>query len=70
MTTKNAFPGMNPFFEQSWHGVHTRLIAYACDALQEQLPGELMASPEEEVVAIGVEPQPVRFLPDISVKQQ
>ena len=43
MTTKNPFPGMNPFFEQRWQDAHTMLIAYMRDALQERLPGDLVA---------------------------
>ncbi|MBI4664416.1 MAG: DUF4058 family protein [Verrucomicrobia bacterium] len=33
MTTRNPFPGMNPFFEQRWRDAHTRLITYLHDAL-------------------------------------
>src|SRR2546426_8076199 len=69
MTTKNPFPGMNPFFEQRWQDAHTRLIAYLCDALQERLPGGLVAGAEEELVAIGAEVEPAKFRPDISVKK-
>jgi hypothetical protein len=69
MTTKNPFPGMNPFFEQRWHDAHTRLIAYTCDALQERLPGDLVAGAEEQFVAIGADVQPTTFRPDVSVKE-
>ena len=43
MTTKNPFPGMNPFFEQPWRDAHTWLITYLHDTLQEQLPADLIA---------------------------
>lgn len=69
MTTKNPFPGMNPFFEQQWQDAHTMLIGYIRDALQERLPDELVARAEEEVVAIGGEADPAKFRPDVSVKQ-
>ena len=69
MTTKNPFPGMNPFFEQEWQDAHTMLSAYMRDALQERLPGDLVSRAEEEVVAIGADIQPATFRPDIVVKQ-
>jgi Protein of unknown function (DUF4058) len=69
VTTKNPFPGMNPFFEQRWHDAHTMLVAYMRDALQERLPGDLVAGAEEQFVAIGADVQPVAFRPDMSVKE-
>ena len=33
MQTSNPFPGMHPYLENHWPGVHTRLIAYVCDAI-------------------------------------
>ena len=49
MQTSNPFPGMNPYFENSWPGVHTRLIAYVCDAIGERLPSDLSSRAEEEI---------------------
>lgn len=69
MTTKNPFPGMNPFFEQRWRDAHTRLIAHICETLQDLLPGDLVAGAEEEMVAIGADAQSERFRPDVNVKQ-
>ena len=69
MTTKNPFPGMNPFIEQRWQDAHTMLIAYIRDALQDRLPGDLVAGAEEQMVAIGVDSPPARFRPDVNVKQ-
>jgi hypothetical protein len=43
MTTKNPFPGMNPFVEQQWRSAHTQLLVYLHDALQECLPSDLIA---------------------------
>lgn len=48
-TSENPFPGMNPFLERSWRDIHTRLIAYSADALQESLPDALLARAEERV---------------------
>ena len=47
---KSPFPGMDPYLEQHWLDVHARLILYACDQLEEQLPGNLIARVEERVV--------------------
>jgi hypothetical protein len=69
MTTKNPFPGMNPFFEQQWRDAHTMLIAYFRDALQEQLPGDLSARAEEEVVTVGVGERPTSYRPDVQVRE-
>ncbi len=69
MTTKNPFPGMNPFFELRWQDAHTALITYMRDALQERLPGDLVAGAEEQVVAIGADELPKPFRPDVQVRQ-
>jgi hypothetical protein len=53
MTTKNPFPGMNPFFEQRWRDAHSSVITYLRDALQERLPPDLIVGAVEEVVTIG-----------------
>jgi len=49
MQISNPFPGMNPYLENHWPGVHTRLIAYVCDAIGEQLPSDLSSRAEEEI---------------------
>lgn len=69
MTTKNPFPGMNPFFELRWQDAHTALITYMRDALQERLPGDLVAGAEEEMVAIGADDSVRGFRPDVQVRQ-
>lgn len=69
MTTKNPFPGINPFFEQQWRGAHTALIMYLRDALQDKLPPDLIASPEEEVVTIGAGKSPATYRPDVQVRE-
>jgi hypothetical protein len=45
----NPFPGMNPWLERFWGDLHTRLISYAADAIQEYLPGDLVARMQERV---------------------
>ena len=69
MTTKNPFPGMNPFFEQRWQDAHTRLIAYICDALQQRLPDDLIAGAKEQLVTVGAAEQPNQILLDVSIKE-
>jgi hypothetical protein len=38
MTTKNPFPGMNPFLERSWPGIRLSLLVYMADSISELLP--------------------------------
>ena len=50
-STRNPFPGMNPFLERSWSDTHTRLIGYISDALASVgLPDGLRARAEEHLV--------------------
>lgn len=49
---KSPFPGMDPYLEQFWLDLHARLILYACDQLEDQLPGNLIARVEERIVFI------------------
>ena len=43
------FPGMDPWLEQHWGDVHTRLVTYCSDHLQGGLPRDLRARVEERV---------------------
>jgi hypothetical protein len=40
---------MDPYLEKHWGDIHHRLVQYACDQLQEQLPDPLRARVEERV---------------------
>lgn len=40
---------MDPYLEQHWRDVHQSLVIYARDAIQGQLPGDLIARVEERV---------------------
>jgi hypothetical protein len=40
---------MDPYLQLHWTGVHTRLMTYAADAIQPQLPDDLVARVEENV---------------------
>lgn len=69
VTTKNPFPGMNPFFERRWRDAHTSLITYLRDALQECLPADLIAGAEEEIVTIGSGQVATTYRPDVQVQE-
>jgi len=57
---------MNPYFEDHWRDVHTRLTIYLADQLQEELPPGLVARAEEKV-AIDEEGKPGALRPDVQV---
>lgn len=62
----NPFPGMNPYLEHParWPSLHQRLITYACEALNEQLPEGYAAEIGERLYVV----EPDRNIyPDIAV---
>jgi hypothetical protein len=63
---KNPFPGMNPYLEDHWQDVHTRLTMYAADQIQEKLPKDLVARAEEQI-AIDEDGQRRALRPDVKV---
>jgi hypothetical protein len=52
---KSPFPGMDPYLEQDWLDVHTRLVTYICDQIQDRLPSDLCARMESRVLVEGEE---------------
>jgi hypothetical protein len=64
----NPFPGMNPFLEQHGRDVHTTLMVYLRDQLQDQLPEGLWATVEEAVTIDNVESSR-RASPDVHVSE-
>jgi hypothetical protein len=40
---------MDPYLERYWRDVHSRLVTYACDQIQERLPADLIARIEERL---------------------
>ena len=46
---KSPFPGMDPYLEAHWRDVHTSMMTYTCDQIQDQLPFDLVARIEESV---------------------
>jgi hypothetical protein len=57
---------MDPYLEPYWGDVHTRLMVYAVDEIQEQLPGDLLARVEEGV-SIDLEDGRRSAAPDVQV---
>jgi hypothetical protein len=49
MEIRSPFPGMDPWLERFWEDTRQRVLTYAADALQEQLPGGLRARLQERV---------------------
>jgi hypothetical protein len=60
---------MNPFFEQRWRGAHSVLITYLRDALQERLPPDLVANPEEDILTVGAGESGNTYRPDVQVSE-
>jgi hypothetical protein len=46
---KSPFPGMDPYLERDWEDVHHRLVQYASDTLQPDLPDDLLARVDQRV---------------------
>jgi uncharacterized protein DUF4058 len=45
----SPFPGMDPYLEAHWRDVHTSMMTYIRDQIQDQLPFDLVARVEESV---------------------
>lgn len=63
----SPFPGMDPYMERRWRDVHASLMPYARDALQPQLPDDLIARIEESVQLDLSGEEAGRRNPDVSV---
>jgi len=65
----SPFPGMDPYLEMYWRDVHTALMVYARDQIQDQLPRDLLARVEEGVtIDLGEEVRGAA--PDVEVLEQ
>jgi Protein of unknown function (DUF4058) len=67
---KSPFPGMDPYLEQHWGDVHSRLIIYISDALQVLLPEGLVARVEERVFLEPEEGFGRSMYPDVRVVER
>ena len=63
---KSPFPGIDPYLEQHWGDVHTRLMVYISDQVTDQLPGDLQARVEESV-CVDVDESSRWIYPDVKV---
>ena len=58
---------MDPYLERRWMDIHTRLVAYASDQLNERLPPDLAATTEERIAIESSSDASARLAPDVSV---
>ena len=64
---RSPFPGLDPYVEPFWSGIHTRMIVALCDQLTGQLPEGLWADVEETVV-VEVTPEERTYVkPDAAI---
>ncbi len=66
----SPFPGMDPYLEEFWGDVHARLVIYACDYLQSQLPSNLRARVEERVFVDAPAEDERNVYPDIRIVER
>lgn len=66
----SPFPGMDPYLERFWRDVHARLIIYAADQLQGNLPSDLRARVEERIVVEPGDGDYRSVYPDIRIVQR
>src|SRR5437764_11551840 len=65
----SPFPGMDPWLELDWGDVHHSLIQYSRDALQKQLPNDLLARVNERAF-VEDEPEANRLIrPDVVISE-
>ncbi len=65
---KSPFPGVDPYLEPFWGDIHTRLIVYISDQLDEQLPSGLQARVEESV-SVDAEDLSRWVYPDVKIQE-
>lgn len=63
---RSPFPGMDPWLEQYWGDVHTRLMVYASNQLNPQLPADLRARVEEGATVMVDGKKRRTIYPDVS----
>jgi hypothetical protein len=68
MLDRSPFPGMDPWLESDWSGVHHVLINDLADQLAAALPGDLYVEVEEDLYVVGdLAPRSTTFRPDVAV---
>jgi hypothetical protein len=63
---KSPFPGVDPYLEQHWGDIHTRLMVYISDQITDQLPSDLQARVEESV-CVDLDESSRWIYPDVKV---
>jgi hypothetical protein len=66
---KSPFPGMDPYLERHWEDMHQSLAVYARDAIQPQLPDDLLARAEERVFVESDAERARPIIPDVHVSR-
>ena len=70
MKRSNPFPGMNPWLEEHWPGVHSLLISLLAMQVSPLLPDDLAARPEECVTISSDDEERARsYRADIAVTE-
>ena len=69
---KSPFPGMDPYLEAQgrWRGLHTSLITYSRDALNEILSEYYVAEIDEQIRLVSPEPVVEVLYPDVLVGRE
>ncbi len=68
---KSPFPGLDPYLQEFWSNVHTSMMTYIRDQLQQQLPPGLWMGVEESVtIDDPAEEEPRRVYPDVHVAEE
>ena len=62
----SPIPGVDPYLEQYWGDIHTSLMVYMRDQIDEQLPSGLQARVEESV-NIDLEARSRWVYPDVAI---
>jgi len=65
----SPFPGVDPYLELFWGDIHTRLMVYISDQINDQLPADLQARVEESV-SVDLNAGSRWIYPDIKVTEQ
>ena len=66
---KSPFPGMDPYLEEFWPEVHARLIVYASNQVNRQLPEDLQAN-IEECLTVLADDEARGIRPDIHLAEE
>ena len=69
---KSPFPGMDPYLEAQgrWRDLHTSMITYCRDALNEVLPENYIAQIEEQIRLVSPEAVVAVLYPDVMVGRE